>query len=167
MEDPSPNWRDGSLAVTTMSSAYTSDDGKVYTHVNHLDEIQEYLFDAAKLNTFSNTYYGVLGPAVDANDFIGLPTCTLDDVNFIQPAAHSAVLVAWFTPPNVDQQYFAGIFVSKWGIGGLWCHRFARGYCPDEYFQTFHLSVFAPVGTDWDDNSPPYLIDYSPWGLFD
>jgi len=166
MCDPSPNWLGPGtppLKVVATSSAYIGWDDDVHTQIDitNSGSIMEYLFDTTQLDNLEDTYYDELAY------FIGLPTCPIDDIHSGIVPLHSAVLVAWFTPPTVDPKYVAGIFESKWGLGGIWQHRYGCGYLPDvQYVSAFHLQVFAPSGVDWPYQSPPYIISYSPWGMF-
>lgn len=90
---------------------------------------------------------------------IGLPVCPLVTRN--DNPVHSAILVDWFEPEAFGESISAGIFISKWGNGGIWEHRWGYGLCPDLYCpSTALLHVFVP-NNNW--GGLMYWVFYSPW----
>jgi hypothetical protein len=150
---PRPNWQDGSF-VDAAQSQYRP--GEWY----NLD----FLFATSALDTLQYEYPDMLGSMngilqSNPRTMIGLPVCDLADPNTIPQ--HSAVLVDWFTPAGFPSSVSAGVYVSKWGEGGVWLHRWGYGLCPDDlYKSTEQLHVFAPSSA-W--GGLEYWVLYSFW----
>lgn len=135
------NWLD-----TSMEEVVTSYRGVI-------DPGDEYLFTTADLQDLPSRYQDNL-----EFKYLPLPACPVEDPASFMPPAHSAILVSWF---DVGGGYSAGLYKSKWGIDGIYLHRWGEGYCPPIYYQSSQLRVFAPKAP-W---SSPFGIFHTPWGL--
>ena len=151
---PRQNWLDGSF------------DDAVQSQYRPGEEFApDFLFATSDLNSLQYEYPDMLGSMSgilqsNPRNMIGLPVCDLADVNTTIPE-HSAVLVDWFTPAGIPSSFCAGIYVSKWGDGGVWLHRWGYGLCPDDLFDfSEQLHVFAP-STAW--GGMEYWVCYSFW----
>jgi hypothetical protein len=153
---PRANWKEQS---PSMVDAVQSQQGP-----GAAPEVLDFLFNTADLNPLQYEYEDMLGSMsgileYNPRNMIGLPVCnlaTLDDI-----PVHSAVLIDWLTPGGMAPNISAGVFISKWGNGGIFKHRWGNCLCPDDYCDnTKKLHVFVPSSA-W--GGLMYWVYYSPW----
>jgi hypothetical protein len=152
---PRSNWQDGSMVDAVQSIAGPMGESAEVTdwlfNTDDLDELQYGFVDM----------YGSMSGILQYNrrNMIGLPVCDPVSANGIP--VHAAVLVDWMTAPGMTPDKSVGIFISKWGNGGVWMHRWGYGLCPGEYcVDAEQLHVFVP-SNDW--GGLMYWVCYSLW----
>jgi hypothetical protein len=170
---PNLNWDNHSMTIAITSLAKN-----VSINAGYAD----YLFKLSDLENLFGTYVnptetgfsaGQLLYSTDLTNYIQpiipLPTCDLDVVDSCTFPQHSALLVGWIPVPYTDSsgnQYAAGVYVSKWGMGGLYFHRWGLFLIDPAYCDTQHLQVFVPDlgwGLFDGEGSGGYDIAVSPW----
>jgi len=152
---PRSNWQDGSMVDAVQSVAGPMGESA---------EVTDWLFNTEDLDALQYEYEDVFGSMsgilqYNPRNMIGLPVC--DPVSPNGLPVHAAVLVDWMTAPGMTPDKSVGIFISKWGNGGVWLHRWGYGLCPGEYcVSTEQLHVFVPSSA-W--GGLEYWVFYSPW----
>lgn len=143
MDDPRANWQDGSVQNLVTSRNI----------IQNFDK--DYLFQTSDLDNIKYTYYNEFGPCGRAYEIdFPFPVCPLDNLNEIP--AHTALLVA-YTPTDTDPSYSYGTYRSKWGLLGIFEHRWGWGKVPYNYMRTDVLRIFVPYQGNWGYDPPPYL----------
>ena len=141
ISDVRKNWEDGSMVniVSSIGRAPTRGD---------------YMFKLSELAPLPFIYYDIF-----FFQFVPLPVCDLNSLS--EKPEHSAILVAWSTPPPLKPDQAVGLYVSKWGNLGIFQHRWGDGYLPPGYMTKNTVRVFAPR-PGWN---APYFILHTPWGF--
>ena len=144
MEDPRANWQDGSVQ-------------NLLTSRNIIDYPydKEYAFETEDLDNMIFSYFN---PWFWFDRF-PFPVCPLDNLDH-QPS-HSALLVG-YTRTDVDPAYSYGIYWSKWGMLGIFEHRWGWMRVPLGYMNADVLRIFVPYQGNWGWDPPPYEAYWPP-----
>jgi hypothetical protein len=142
MEDPSQNWKDGSVRALVNSVGSPSIDNK------------EYVFNTAdleQLDIYTDEMFDYLIP-FPATVVFTYPDGDTSALN------HSAV-VSRFEPTASDPAYSYAIYWSKMGDLGVFEHRWGPKYTPNmlTWNTDLGLSIFVPNGNGWG-GQPPWLV---------
>ncbi len=151
MTNPNLNWDDQSMKSLITSMAKDDSINAGYA---------DYLFKLSDLEGLRGTYVNDEETGFQVGQFlfptdlvnwiqpiIPLPTCDLDTIGPCTFPQHSALLVGWIPVPYYDSsnnQYAAGVYVSKWGNSGLYFHRWGPFLINKSYCDTQHLQIFVP-----------------------